>query len=141
MVCVFTLLIICLVQSVFKLFFLLGSILNHTSREELGGKEEIAKLYEKLMQMIIKLANEFGVVHGDFNEFNILIKNNLTRDPVMIDFPQMISVKHELGPEYFDRDVNCIVDFFVKRFCYESDFAPCYESLEIQGILNIIYYF
>jgi len=86
------------------------------------------------MQIIIKLANEFGVVHGDFNEFNILIKNNATHDPVMIDFPQMISVSHELAEEYFDRDVNCIVDFFAKRFSYESDHIPGFNRVEIGNI-------
>lgn len=121
-----------LVFNSFELF-LPGSILNHTSREDLGNTGEVEKLYEKLMQMLMKLANEFGVVHGDYNEFNIIIKNNATHDPVMIDFPQMISVNHELGPEYFDRDVNCIVDFFVKRFGFESDFAPAFEALEVQG--------
>ena len=85
------------------------------------------------MSIIIKLANEFGVVHGDFNEFNILIKNDGTFEPVMIDFPQMISVGHELAAEYFERDVNCTVDFFGKRFSYESDYIPCFEQLEIQG--------
>ncbi|XP_017461907.1 PREDICTED: serine/threonine-protein kinase RIO2-like, partial [Rhagoletis zephyria] len=112
-----------------------GRLLNHISREDLvgedGNEEKIEQLYEKLMAIIMKLANEFGVVHGDFNEFNILLRNNEGRDPVMIDFPQMVSVGHELGPTYFERDVGCIVDFFVKRFNFESDSAPAFEALEI----------
>lgn len=116
-----------------------GRLLNHISREDLVGEAEedartiIETLYEKLMSIIMKLANEFGVVHGDYNEFNILLRNTATRDPVVIDFPQMISVSHELGQMYFDRDVACIADFFVKRFSFESDFAPAFETLEIAG--------
>lgn len=83
------------------------------------------------MDIMMKLTNEFGVVHGDFNEFNILIKQDGSYDPILIDFPQMISVKHELAEEYFERDVKCIVDFFLKRFHYESDFIP---ELEIHGM-------
>ena len=119
------------------LFIYLGSILNHF-RDDIGTKKNTKKLYDNLMQIIMKLANEFGVVHGDFNEFNILIKNIETHDPVMIDFPQMISVNHELAQEYFDRDVHCIVDFFAKRFNYESDFIPCFETLDIES-WNAIY--
>lgn len=85
------------------------------------------------MNIIMKLSNEFGVVHGDYNEFNILIKHDGTYDPVMIDFPQMVSINHEFAREYFDRDVNCIVDFFAKRFSYECDSIPCFEEVNVQG--------
>ena len=76
-----------------------------------------------------------GVVHGDFNEFNILIKMDGSYDPVLIDFPQMISINHELAQDYFNRDVNCIVEFFAKRFHYESDFIPVFEPSYSQGNL------
>jgi RIO kinase 2 len=43
------------------------------------------------MNLIVKLA-QYGLIHGDFNEFNILIKSN--GDPILIDFPQMVSISH-----------------------------------------------
>lgn len=48
-------------------------------------------LYDELMDLIVRLADS-GVIHGDFNEFNIM----LTEDerPVLIDFPQMVSTLH-----------------------------------------------
>ncbi len=50
-------------------------------------------VYQKLMNFIYKLAQN-GLVHGDFNEFNILLNiNNI--DIVVIDFPQMISIDHK----------------------------------------------
>jgi len=50
-----------------------------------------AALYEDLMNLLLKLAN-YGVVHSDFNEFNIMIDDN--EKPILIDFPQMVSSSH-----------------------------------------------
>jgi RIO kinase 2 len=33
----------------------------------------------------------------------------------MIDFPQMVSVKHRNAQMFFDRDIECIYKFFRKR--------------------------
>lgn len=43
------------------------------------------------MNLIVRLAKH-GLIHGDFNEFNILVKDN--GDPILIDFPQMVSISH-----------------------------------------------
>lgn len=43
------------------------------------------------MNLLLKLANH-GVIHSDFNEFNIMIDEN--EKPILIDFPQMISASH-----------------------------------------------
>lgn len=83
--------------------------------------------------MILRLA-QYGLIHGDFNEFNILIKEtpnttaaadseaaSITLTPILIDFPQMVSVDHANAEFYFDRDVNCIKRFFERRFHFSSD--------------------
>lgn len=49
-------------------------------------------LYTQLMNLIVKFA-EHGLIHGDFNEFNILLSNT-DESPIVIDFPQMISTSH-----------------------------------------------
>jgi RIO kinase 2 len=54
---------------------------------------EPGELYSKLMNIIVDFALA-GLIHGDFNEFNILVKRK-TYEPVIIDFPQMVSVRHE----------------------------------------------
>lgn len=48
-------------------------------------------VYNDIMNLIVRLAN-CGIIHGDFNEFNLMIDDdsNIT----MIDFPQMVSVSH-----------------------------------------------
>ncbi|TIB77246.1 RIO1-domain-containing protein [Wallemia mellicola] len=89
--------------------------------------EDPAKLCSQLFDLIVKLA-EAGLVHGDFNEFNILIRSE-DEQPVLIDFPQMVSVSHPNAEEYFDRDVHCILKFFDKRFRYQPDSWPEFEDV------------
>ena len=100
-----------------------------------------AGLYAELIGIVLRLA-AFGLIHGDFNEFNILIreeetpvaeragnietepsdfKPHITLIPVIIDFPQMVSIDHTNAEMYFDRDVNCIKQFFERRFKFVSD--------------------
>ncbi|KAI7907048.1 RIO1 family-domain-containing protein [Cokeromyces recurvatus] len=79
------------------------------------------KLYSELMSLIVKLA-QYGLIHGDFNEFNILIKSD--GSPILIDFPQMVSTSHVNAEYYFNRDVECIRTFFRRRFGYESALYP-----------------
>lgn len=90
-----------------------------------------AWLYAELINMILRLAKH-GLIHGDFNEFNILIKEIKTEtedgeeevirlEPVIIDFPQMVSMEHVNAEMYFDRDVQCIKRFFSRRFGFTSD--------------------
>jgi len=82
------------------------------------------KLYSSLMNLIVKLAS-YGLIHGDFNEFNILIRDN--GEAVLIDFPQMVSIDHPNAEFYFNRDVECIRVFFKRRFQYESLLYPKFK--------------
>ncbi|KAJ3177268.1 Serine kinase [Geranomyces variabilis] len=94
------------------------------------------KLYSVLMDLIVRLACA-GLIHGDFNEFNIMINDD--GSPVLIDFPQMVSTSHRNAEMYFNRDVDCIRAFFKKRFHYESKVYPKFSrdaerefSLDVQ---------
>lgn len=143
-----------------------------------------AKLYGQLMEMILDLA-KVGLIHGDFNEFNILIKEEGTKAiedgdeegaettppkdpdaksipsssieapapspptdsthatttdqpvlvPILIDFPQTLSISHANADFYFNRDVNCVKIFFERRFHFTSDepgpfFADAVKGME-----------
>jgi RIO kinase 2 len=44
------------------------------------------------MDLIVRFA-QAGLIHGDFNEFNILIGRE-TGSAIVIDFPQMVSTSH-----------------------------------------------
>lgn len=55
---------------------------------------------------------EYGLIHGDLNEFNLLI--NDVGKLTVIDFPQCISSSHYNGKEYFERDIECLYRYFDK---------------------------
>ncbi|GAA5974434.1 hypothetical protein JCM11641_003209 [Rhodosporidiobolus odoratus] len=139
------------------------------------------RLYSSLMSLIVRLARS-GLIHGDFNEFNLLIRDHRTdaekdrddespedreeriereggdhpvkvelegeefeerrkreRDgtllePVLIDFPQMVSTDHADAEYYFNRDVDCIRTFFSRRFKYESSVYPRFKTTIVDGV-------
>lgn len=107
------------------------------------------RLYAELINLVLELAG-VGLIHGDFNEFNILIRENqiasvpheqdsssptksprpvpletpqdsIKLTPIIIDFPQMLSIDHPNAEMYFDRDISCIKRFFERRFHFTSD--------------------
>lgn len=86
---------------------------------------DVEKVYNELMNLIIKLANN-GLIHGDFNQFNLIIGDD--EKITLIDFPQMMSISHKNAKFYFDRDVQCVKDFFFKRFAFESEEVPDFEK-------------
>eukprot|EP01018_Ginkgo_biloba_P034501 Gb_31271 [translate_table: standard] len=99
-------------------------------------------VFETIIGLIVRLA-EHGLIHCDFNEFNIMIDEE--ERVTMIDFPQMVSVSHRNAKMYFDRDVDCIFNFFEKRFNSspeeeadlseesdtdsDDDRRPCFEAI------------
>ncbi|KAL0979303.1 hypothetical protein UPYG_G00183400 [Umbra pygmaea] len=96
--------------------------------------EDPSSLYNEVMELIVKLANH-GLIHGDFNEFNLMLDDN---DHVtMIDFPQMVSTTHYNAEWYFDRDVKCIRDFFAKRYNYESELYPTFQDIRRSCSLDV----
>lgn len=106
------------------------SLVDAHPMRQIASVPDPAALYADLIAMILRLA-QHGLIHGDFNEFNILIKEEtVTSDdgaevvkvePVLIDFPQMVSMQHQNAEMYFDRDVNCIKRFFSRKFHFKSD--------------------
>ncbi|XP_024419083.2 serine/threonine-protein kinase RIO2 isoform X1 [Desmodus rotundus] len=96
--------------------------------------EDPASVYDDAMELIVKLANH-GLIHGDFNEFNLILDKD---DHItMIDFPQMVSTSHPNAEWYFDRDVKCIRDFFMKRFSYESELYPTFSDIRREDSLDV----
>ncbi|XP_004625480.1 serine/threonine-protein kinase RIO2 [Octodon degus] len=96
--------------------------------------EDPASVYDEAMELIVKLANH-GLIHGDFNEFNLIL--NEDDHITMIDFPQMVSTSHPNAEWYFDRDVKCIRDFFMRRFAYESELYPAFSDIRREDSLDV----
>ncbi|KAI9736427.1 MAG: hypothetical protein M1818_006161 [Claussenomyces sp. TS43310] len=107
------------------------SLIDAFPMRQISAVPDPSSLYAELISMILRLA-QHGLIHGDFNEFNILIREDTavaapknsdaevpavrSLTPILIDFPQMVSVDHVNAEMYFDRDVNCIKRFFQRRF-------------------------
>lgn len=104
-------------------------IVDYVDEDDLPG------LYVRLMELINELAS-YGLIHGDFNEFNLLLTRPASGSdpsqprvsPVIIDFPQMVSIDHQNAQFYFNRDVDCIRTFFSKRFHFVNDSDDLYEA-------------
>jgi RIO kinase 2 len=120
---------------------------------QISSVPDPASLYADLIALILRLARH-GLIHGDFNEFNILIKEEVgealegsdelpvTLVPILIDFPQMVSMLHANAEMYFDRDVACVKRFFERRFHFVSDepgpfFKDAKESLGQDGATRL----
>ncbi|KAK4134262.1 hypothetical protein BT67DRAFT_380384 [Trichocladium antarcticum] len=105
------------------------SLIDSHPLRQISAIPDPASLYADLIALILRLAKH-GLIHGDYNEFNILIREDkdeteddpeaVTLTPILIDFPQMVSMDHRNAEMYFDRDVECIKRFFKRRFHFES---------------------
>jgi len=95
---------------------------------------EAQMVYERALKLIVKLA-EHGLIHGDFNEFNIMIVEGSLK-VMMIDFPQMVSTDHLNASELFDRDVTNLADFFIRRFRIPSPYYPKLEK-DVTRVANL----
>ncbi len=71
--------------------------------------ENIDEVLNKVYQYIKTLKEQANIVHGDINEFNILILKN---EPVIIDIAQGVKKGHPMYEELWERDLKNI-----KRLC------------------------
>ncbi|CAM9761182.1 unnamed protein product [Chrysoparadoxa australica] len=100
-----------------------------------GCIKDPQRAFEVIMGMIVRLA-EHGLIHCDLNEFNLLMALNgdYAESITLIDFPQMVSTSHANAQEMFERDVGCIVKWFVMKMKYDvpeeliPDWADVVES-------------
>jgi RIO kinase 2 len=99
---------------------ILMSLVDAYAMRQVAEVGDPAALYGELIDMILRLAKH-GLIHGDFNEFNILLKEERTPSfpdnttegdeegadaetikvtPILIDFPQIVSTQP--GPFFKD---------------------------------------
>ena len=102
---------------------------------QLPSDIELDKI-EILLDVIFKVLLRFaacGLVHGDFNEFNLLVDLKKISKVTVIDFPQIISMDHPEAQHQFERDVTCIERFFGKRFRIEVNGPTFQEAYDMYG--------
>jgi len=91
---------------------------------QLNSVKEVAhpqRVFKNCIDLIVKFA-EYGLIHGDFNEFNIMITDE--EELFVLDFPQMVSTEHPHAEEFFNRDVECIHAFFRRKWKMDFDYRP-----------------
>jgi RIO kinase 2 len=100
----------------------LMDLVDGTPLRNISSVPDPAALYGELIEIVVRLARH-GLIHGDFNEFNILVEEitneeteEITLVPIVIDFPQAVSTTHTNAKYYFDRDIACLKRFFERRF-------------------------
>lgn len=106
------------------------SLIDGFPMRQLRNHEDPARLYSTLMNFIVRMANH-GLIHCDFNEFNIMICEKFDKpenEIVVIDFPQCVSISHVDAKRYFDRDVACIRQFFEKKLNFVSNEYPDFDK-------------
>ncbi|XP_031632714.1 serine/threonine-protein kinase rio2 [Contarinia nasturtii] len=109
-------------------------LVNGYTLTQIHEVEDVEALYNDLMNLIVSLGNA-GVIHGDFNEFNIMVTDDAK--PILIDFPQMVSTSHANAQMFFERDVNGVREYFRRRFGYECAGYPTFDELERDDNLDI----
>lgn len=67
-------------------------------------------MFEQSLKILVMFAQN-GLIHGDYNEFNLISNHDCTKLTV-IDFPQCISRNHPNADTYFNRDVECVYKYF-----------------------------
>ncbi|EWM22057.1 rio kinase [Nannochloropsis gaditana] len=93
-----------------------------------GNMAEPERIFPVCMDLIVRMARR-GLVHCDFNEFNLMVDE--AGAVTLIDFPQMISTSHANAREMFERDVQCVVKFFAMKMHYVpgEDEVPDFEMV------------
>jgi RIO kinase 2 len=109
----------------------LMSLVNAQPMVQMREFKHPEAIYKECMGILSKLAR-LGLVHCDFNEFNLFVDDE--ERVTLIDFPQMISTSHANADELFDRDVQGVVKFFERKFGgvdeAERIINGCYPTLK-----------
>lgn len=81
------------------------------------GTENGEELYEILYDCIKKMYQEAGLVHADFSEYNILMRDG---EPTIIDVGQAVLKNHPMAMEFLERDLKNLVRYF-KKYDVKAD--------------------
>jgi len=101
------------------------SFVHATPLFQIRSLQHPHQVLERLMRLVVRLLRA-GIVHGDFNEFNLMLDQD--EKITLIDFPQIVYNSHPNAEEFFDRDVRSIVEFFRKRLNIEVSEWPIFQE-------------
>lgn len=88
---------------------------------------EEPEIISNKMLTFLKEMWDMGYAHGDFNEFNVMVRDT---DIKVIDFPQCVPISDEKAIFYLKRDIECVQKYFWKKnkiVCDDSIFSEIYK--------------
>jgi len=77
------------------------------------SREELEHVFKLACDELEKIVCKAELVHGDYSEYNIVVKPDL--DIAVIDVSQAVELSHPNALEFLQRDVENIYRFFVKE--------------------------
>ena len=80
-----------------------------------GSMQNAESVFANCLAILRRLA-ECGLVHCDFNEFNLMV--DAAGTVTLIDFPQMVSTNHVNAVDLFQRDMKGLAKFFAMKMHY-----------------------
>ena len=83
------------------------------------------KIFDILIDFILKMYQKAEIVHGDISAFNVLMHKN---KPYLIDFGQGVLIEHPNALEFLKRDIHNMVSYF-KKFNISADENELFESI------------
>ncbi len=92
--------------------------------------DEVKHIYELVVEELKKIVCSAGLVHGDYSEYNIMVKPDL--DIVVIDVGQAVPPEHPNAHLFLERDIVNINRFFYREVGLE-DIYSLEELLEEMG--------
>ncbi len=72
------------------------------------------KVFDIILKNIQEIYQKAQMIHGDLSEFNVIITPKLK--PLIIDWPQWVSITHPNAKFYLERDITNICTFFEKKY-------------------------
>ncbi|MEM0224661.1 MAG: serine protein kinase RIO [Desulfurococcaceae archaeon] len=76
-------------------------------------ENELYTIYELVVGELEKIVCKAKLVHGDYSEYNIMVKSDL--EIAVIDVSQAVDINHPNAYEFLKRDVENIHRFFTKE--------------------------
>ncbi|MHA1506915.1 MAG: RIO1 family regulatory kinase/ATPase domain-containing protein [Candidatus Asgardarchaeia archaeon] len=94
--------------------------------------ENPREAYEIILEDYVKLVNDAKIIHGDFNEYNILVSPE--GELYYIDFPQSVPVSYPASLDMAIRDLNQINNYFSSKYRIDVyDLNEILDELKIKG--------
>jgi len=87
------------------------------------------KVLEKIIEFAKVIYQQYGIVHGDLTEYNVLFEEKSERITI-IDFPQAVNKDHPDAIDLLTRDFTHLLDYFGKKHGITTD--------EVESVINYI---